>query len=84
MRARLCAHRRILMGSTIRKRRQYEEFVSKVPTLAQLDHWERLTVADALEPYASTLESPVTTRVPTELTPHSSCKHQSSALYAMY
>jgi len=44
------SYRRILMGSTIRKRKQYEEFLSKVPILASLDEWERLTVADALEP----------------------------------
>lgn len=44
------SYRRILMGSTIRKRKTYEEFLSKVPILASLDEWERLTVADALEP----------------------------------
>jgi len=44
------SYRRILMGSTIRKRKQYEEFLSKVPILASLDEWERLTVADSLEP----------------------------------
>jgi len=43
------SYRRILMGSTIRKRRMYEEFLSKVPILENLDKWERLTVADALE-----------------------------------
>lgn len=43
------SYRRILMGSTIRKRKQYDEFLSKVPILASLDEWERLTVADALE-----------------------------------
>ena len=37
------------MGSTIRKRKMYEEFLSKVPILENLDKWERLTVADALE-----------------------------------
>merc|ERR1712088_821260 len=40
------SYRRILMGSTIRKRKMYEEFLSKVSIL---DKWERLTVADALE-----------------------------------
>ncbi|KRX92773.1 cAMP-dependent protein kinase regulatory subunit [Trichinella pseudospiralis] len=45
-------YRRILMGSTIRKRKQYEEFLSKVKILEDLDKWERLTVADALEPVA--------------------------------
>ncbi|XP_022660640.1 cAMP-dependent protein kinase regulatory subunit-like isoform X3 [Varroa destructor] len=43
-------YRRILMGSTIRKRKLYEEFLSKVSILESLDKWERLTVADALEP----------------------------------
>lgn len=43
------SYRRILMGSTIRKRKMYEEFLSKVPILESLDKWERLTVADALE-----------------------------------
>uniref|UniRef100_A0A4D5R9S9 cAMP-dependent protein kinase regulatory subunit n=2 Tax=Scolopendra TaxID=41364 RepID=A0A4D5R9S9_SCOVI len=43
-------YRRILMGSTIRKRKMYEEFLTKVSILENLDKWERLTVADALEP----------------------------------
>uniref|UniRef100_A0A4W5MIK6 cAMP-dependent protein kinase type I-alpha regulatory subunit n=1 Tax=Hucho hucho TaxID=62062 RepID=A0A4W5MIK6_9TELE len=43
------SYRRILMGSTLRKRRMYEEFLSKVSILESLDKWERLTVADALE-----------------------------------
>ncbi|XP_054717060.1 cAMP-dependent protein kinase regulatory subunit-like isoform X1 [Uloborus diversus] len=43
-------YRRILMGSTIRKRKMYQEFLSKVSVLESLDDWERLTVADALEP----------------------------------
>ncbi|OQV17083.1 cAMP-dependent protein kinase type I-alpha regulatory subunit [Hypsibius exemplaris] len=43
-------YRRILMGSTIRKRKRYEEFLSRVPLLESLDKWERLTIADALEP----------------------------------
>lgn len=38
------------MGSTIKKRKMYEEFLSKVKILQELDQWERLTVADALEP----------------------------------
>ncbi|CAF0813907.1 unnamed protein product [Didymodactylos carnosus] len=42
-------YRRILMGSTIKKRKMYEEFLSKVKILQELDQWERLTVADALE-----------------------------------
>ncbi|XP_067561353.1 cAMP-dependent protein kinase type I-beta regulatory subunit isoform X3 [Pseudorca crassidens] len=37
-------------GSTLRKRRMYEEFLSKVSILESLEKWERLTVADALEP----------------------------------
>eukprot|EP00105_Crassostrea_gigas_P013899 XP_011430377.1 PREDICTED: cAMP-dependent protein kinase regulatory subunit isoform X2 [Crassostrea gigas] len=44
------SYRRILMGSTIRKRKMYEEFLGKVSILDNLDKWERLTVADALEP----------------------------------
>ncbi|XP_064634517.1 cAMP-dependent protein kinase regulatory subunit-like isoform X2 [Lineus longissimus] len=44
------SYRRILMGSTIRKRKMYEEFLAKVSILESLDKWERLTVADALEP----------------------------------
>ncbi|XP_055951787.1 cAMP-dependent protein kinase regulatory subunit-like isoform X4 [Argiope bruennichi] len=43
-------YRRILMGSTIRKRKMYQEFLSKVSVLESLDEWEKLTVADALEP----------------------------------
>uniref|UniRef100_A0A670ZNU4 Cyclic nucleotide-binding domain-containing protein n=1 Tax=Pseudonaja textilis TaxID=8673 RepID=A0A670ZNU4_PSETE len=37
------------IGSTLRKRKMYEEFLSKVSILGSLDKWERLTVADALE-----------------------------------
>ncbi|ESO83453.1 hypothetical protein LOTGIDRAFT_133402 [Lottia gigantea] len=44
------SYRRILMGSTIRKRKMYEEFLTKVSILENLDKWERLTVSDALEP----------------------------------
>ncbi|CAG9804609.1 unnamed protein product [Chironomus riparius] len=44
------SYRRILMGSTIRKRKMYDEFLSRVSILESLDKWERLTVADALEP----------------------------------
>jgi cAMP-dependent protein kinase regulator len=43
------SYRRILMGSTIRKRKLYEEFLNKVSILKSLDDWERLTIADALE-----------------------------------
>uniref|UniRef100_A0A4W5K2B4 Protein kinase cAMP-dependent type I regulatory subunit beta n=1 Tax=Hucho hucho TaxID=62062 RepID=A0A4W5K2B4_9TELE len=35
---------------TLRKRKMYEEFLSKVSILESLDKWERLTVADSLEP----------------------------------
>ena len=44
------SYRRILMGSTIRKRKMYEEFLCKVSILENLDKWETLTVADSLEP----------------------------------
>uniref|UniRef100_A0AC34PWC3 Cyclic nucleotide-binding domain-containing protein n=1 Tax=Panagrolaimus sp. JU765 TaxID=591449 RepID=A0AC34PWC3_9BILA len=42
-------YRAILMGSTMRKRKMYDEFLSKVQILADLDKWERANVADALE-----------------------------------
>uniref|UniRef100_A0A8C8Y4V5 Cyclic nucleotide-binding domain-containing protein n=1 Tax=Panthera leo TaxID=9689 RepID=A0A8C8Y4V5_PANLE len=38
------------MECTLRKRKMYEEFLSKVSILESLEKWERLTVADALEP----------------------------------
>nr|WIM01501.1 cAMP-dependent protein kinase type I regulatory subunit [Limnephilus lunatus] len=44
------SYRRILMGSTIRKRKMYDEFLSRVSILESLEKWERLTVADSLEP----------------------------------
>jgi cAMP-dependent protein kinase regulator len=44
------SYRRILMGSVIRKRTLYESFLEKVKLLESLDKWERLSVADALEP----------------------------------
>merc|ERR1712135_4309 len=44
------SYRRIIMGSTISKRKMYEEFLSKVSILETLEKWERFTVADALEP----------------------------------
>lgn len=44
------SYRRILMGSTIRKRKAYESFLGKVKIMETLDKWERLSVADALEP----------------------------------
>merc|ERR1712137_59253 len=43
-------YRRVLMNSTIRKRKLYEEFLNRVPILAPLQNYERLVVADALEP----------------------------------
>lgn len=43
------SYRRILMGSTIKKRKMYEDFLGKIPILESLDSWERMTVADALE-----------------------------------
>jgi len=43
------SYRRIIMGSTIDRRKRYEELLSKVSILSNLDPWERLTVADALE-----------------------------------
>ncbi|EDV27847.1 uncharacterized protein TRIADDRAFT_37279 [Trichoplax adhaerens] len=44
------SYRHILMGSTMRKRKLYESFLEKVSILESLDQWERLTVADSLEP----------------------------------
>ncbi|KFO62973.1 cAMP-dependent protein kinase type I-alpha regulatory subunit [Corvus brachyrhynchos] len=48
------SYRRILMASIPHnlelKRNMYEKFLSKVSILESLDKWERLTVADALEP----------------------------------
>ena len=44
------SYRRILMGSTIRKRKMYEELLSKVSILSSLDDWERMTIADSLVP----------------------------------
>lgn len=43
-------YRRILMDATMRKRALYEGFLDRVPILASLEKYERLTVADALEP----------------------------------
>eukprot|EP01090_Pellita_catalonica_P003258 TRINITY_DN1290_c0_g1_i1.p1 TRINITY_DN1290_c0_g1~~TRINITY_DN1290_c0_g1_i1.p1 ORF type:complete len:346 (-),score=73.13 TRINITY_DN1290_c0_g1_i1:159-1196(-) len=43
-------YRKIIMGSQVRKRRLYESFLEKVPILSTLQKYERLTVADALEP----------------------------------
>lgn len=42
-------YKRILMGSTMKKRKEYEEFLSKVEILSSIDKYERLQVADALE-----------------------------------
>ncbi|XP_071442556.1 cAMP-dependent protein kinase type I regulatory subunit isoform X1 [Hetaerina americana] len=53
------SYRRILMGSTIRKRKMYEEFLSRVSILESLDKWERLTVADALEPVSFDDKEPI-------------------------
>lgn len=36
----------------MRKRKMYDEFLSKVTVLETLDSWERATLADALEPVA--------------------------------
>ena len=43
------SYRRILMHSHLRKREIYQEFLSKVKILENLDTWERLAIADALE-----------------------------------
>merc|ERR1719427_1780778 len=43
------SYKRILMESTIKKRKIYEDFLGTVSILEDLDKWERLTIADALE-----------------------------------
>lgn len=43
-------YRRILMGSVMRRRKLYEDFLDKMPLLETLDKWEKLAVADTLEP----------------------------------
>merc|ERR550534_1272974 len=43
------SYRKILMESAQRKRRQYEDFLAKVPLLENLDQWERLAVADSIQ-----------------------------------
>jgi len=42
--------RKYIMNSTKQKREKYEQFLSKVPILVNLDKYERLTIADALIP----------------------------------
>eukprot|EP01012_Entosiphon_sulcatum_P015172 TRINITY_DN2017_c0_g1_i2.p1 TRINITY_DN2017_c0_g1~~TRINITY_DN2017_c0_g1_i2.p1 ORF type:complete len:398 (+),score=85.05 TRINITY_DN2017_c0_g1_i2:175-1368(+) len=44
------AYRQVLLKQTLTKRRQYEDFLRKVPILASLTDYERLTIADALQP----------------------------------
>ena len=44
------SYRRILMGSTMRKRKKYEALLGRVSVLGSLDPWERMTVADSLVP----------------------------------
>ena len=44
------SYRRILMGSTMRKRKMYEELLGHVSILSSLDTWERVTIADSLVP----------------------------------
>ena len=44
------SYRRILMGSTMKKRKMYEELLGKVEILSSLDIWERVTIADSLVP----------------------------------
>jgi cAMP-dependent protein kinase regulator len=42
--------RTILMGQTIKRRQLYEDFLRNVEILKTLDDYERLTIADALQP----------------------------------
>lgn len=43
------SYRKVLMGSTIKKRKAYQELLSKILILERLDKWEKLAVADALQ-----------------------------------
>ena len=43
------SYKKVLMESTIKKRDLYGEFLNSLSILVELDKWERLTVADALE-----------------------------------
>ena len=42
--------RRILLSTTLAKRRMYEEFLEEVPLLKELEPYERHKIADALQP----------------------------------
>lgn len=41
--------RRIVVGAAARKRKMYDDFLQNVPMLKELDEYERMNVADALE-----------------------------------
>ena len=41
--------RRIVVGAAAKKRKMYEEFLQNVPMLKELDEYERMNLADALE-----------------------------------
>ena len=41
--------RRIVVGAAARKRKMYEDFLQNVPMLKELDEYERMNLADALE-----------------------------------
>ncbi|KAF2077190.1 hypothetical protein CYY_001511 [Polysphondylium violaceum] len=43
-------YRKILMDQTMTKRKMYEEFLEKVSILKDIDRYERISLADALEP----------------------------------
>jgi len=43
------SYKRVLMESTMKKRNMYGEFLNRLSILDELDKWERLTIADALE-----------------------------------
>ena len=43
--------KQVVVGSTLRKRQMYEDFLSQVPLLRGLSKGEVLTIADALQPY---------------------------------
>jgi len=43
------SYRKMLMGSTIKKRKAYQDFLCKIPIVDKLDKWEKLALADAFE-----------------------------------
>jgi cAMP-dependent protein kinase regulator len=44
------SYRKIIMGLNMQKRARYESILKTVPLLSSMDNYERLTIADALQP----------------------------------